>query len=150
MFRAPTSLKQAQLKTGCNGCHFERMRGTPTESSDYCKGGTSASKDKPVNEIFVEYGELVEREATERGPKEFFRAIADGLSKLDAYDQFPTLMVQRPKLYDDYSTTLVKHVKRIREDELQYPNVVIYTGPTGSGKSWHAYRDHLVGRGLPL
>lgn len=131
-FRSETSIKQAQLASNTKNCHYENRRGTVQEASIYCKKEGS----------YTEYGLLVDRPAGKPTVEMLMKDIKEGISKFDAYEKYTSLMLQRPRFYDDYKSAWVKDNKRKRIDELQYPNVIVFYGPTGSGKSHTAYDQY--------
>lgn len=135
-FRTPTSMKQAQLQTECKNSHFEERDGTPEEARVYCTGIKVKKNIHILNEVFIEFGKLVDRPIIEKtlDTSKFFPAIREGLTKLEAYDQYPALMVQRPRLYDDYKLAYRNSFKRKFDDDNK-PVLEFHIGPSGSGKS---------------
>lgn len=110
--------------------HWEVMRGTPEEASEYCK-----KDDTYTGGLRYEYGELPKRKAVPKAPERLARAVEelDGLK----------VSYRRPRDISSLSLLqpgFIPAMKELHRDILGpfRPNLRIVTliGPPGCGKSW--------------
>ena len=115
---------------GIPDMHCEKREGTREQCDDYL------SKDG-------EFKVIVNRRQIGRGHRsdldEIHDMIKEGKDLLDVFESHFASTVR-------YSSGLEKYIvlhdsKRARELETTAPQVIVYVGPAGSGKSWHCFND---------
>jgi len=99
--------------------HIEPRRGTSTEAADYCK------KD---NKIFLEQGEMSKPQGKRTDIDNAVETIMSGATYKEVARQHP---VQFVKYYRGFKELMVQLI----EDRTKPPEVYVYWGGTGTGKS---------------
>lgn len=105
-----------------DGRHVEAARGSPEQNKDYC------AKD---GNIVMELGEL-----PRKGKRSDIETVKDGIKRHGKVRK----VVEEVNSYQalKFAETYVKYVEPGRAKQ---PNVYWYYGPTGTGKTWTAYRE---------
>lgn len=119
-------LRQVRALVSPRG-HFEVSRGTPLEASTYCK------KDGD----FEEFGELPVEERGRRSDLESIKHYIDeGATEEEVADNYFSRWVIHRRAFAEYRQIKAKK----RTDP---PNVVVYFGATGTGKTRSAFEESL-------
>lgn len=108
--------------------HVEKMRGTWEESVTYC------TKDA---DVLRHDGEPPSTQGKRNDIAEFTEAIANGLTEVEAYEQFPGMMAKYPKYYGGYKDAKQRATYRSTMTKCTW-----YWGETGTGKSHQAFENY--------
>lgn len=108
-------------------CHVERVK-FPKESMEYVKKGG----------VWEEYGEPSKQ--GQRNDLRKLKAMIDGGGDmLDIAEEDFGTFIRYHKGFERYKSLL--DARRRKEAPLEAPQVFVYTGPSGSGKSWRCRND---------
>lgn len=130
-FKKQMRLGAAKDLLGGTTVHIERRRGTAAEAIAYCHKDDTRAPDGER----VEHGTpKVTNQGARRDLEAFKDAVVGGKRKRDLIDEHYIVMAKYPRFYQDLQ------FKRPRREEP--PNVILYYGETGLGKSRAVYDAH--------
>lgn len=138
--------------------HWEIMRGTPKEASDYCKKDSVDAEDEDANTPnYVEFGELPEKERSRNDLKRMIKDFDEGATEAALLSAYPSQWVmygekvkrmkqsavEEGKLKDWKGTFQAKDLRRwqeavLRQLEIQNNRQVLWLVDLegGKGKTW--------------
>lgn len=115
---------------GCNDMHCEIRRGTREQCDAYL------TKDHQFREI-INLRRLKPGRRTDL--EDVYDMIQEGAAFWDLYDQHFATVVRYEKGLRNYIA--MRNERIARQIIFEPPEVIVYVGPSGSGKSWHCSTD---------
>ena len=115
---------------GCNDMHVEVRRGTREQCDEYL------NKDHQFREI-INLRRLKPGKRTDLD--DIHDMIKEGASLYDCYEEHFGTVVRCERGIRDYIT--LRDTILATKNKYPAPDVIVYVGPSGSGKSWHCSED---------
>lgn len=115
---------------GDKTCHVEIALGTAQEAREY------AVKE---NDIYMEFGEMSKGQGHRSDLDDVKEMVRNGASLLDIADKHIGDFMRYHRGIMLYKDLLDR--KRLKEADLSMPEVIVYIGRAGCGKSWRCYND---------
>lgn len=125
-FKNPRTIKGLKRTTLFKRAHLEVAQGTPTQNKVYCtKSGD-----------WSEYGTLPNPGAR-NDIKQYITDIKSGLGDVELAEKHPGCFARYPRVINRLRLAMARE----KEKEYKQPEVVVYWGDTGCGKTRRAYSE---------
>ncbi len=132
-FKDPKRLQGAKQALGDVSIHLERRRGTPQQAADYCRKNETRAEGDDSGPF--EWGSI-SRQGTRSDLEEVRRSITEGMDEREVADTYFSAWVRYGSSFTRYRNMLY-----LREINSEPPDVRVYWGPTGTGKTRCAWNE---------
>lgn len=109
-------------------CHLEKTKGSPSSNIAYCK------KDGD----YTEYGSVPGGQGKRTDLDRVYDAVKAGQSRTEIGDEFKGTYIRYKRSIDN----LLREMSQTVRDPTNEPNVVVYWGSTGTGKTRKVWESH--------
>lgn len=134
--KRPTRFQALKKEPGFEKAHIERRRGTAQQAADYCR--KTDSRIQPPNDYSFEFGSISKQGVRKDSVSNVVAAIAEGKTLDEIEEEFPaTAFLHEQKLINAFIDA--QGPRMLTPDK---NNVLIYHGPTGTGKTTTAWREY--------
>lgn len=128
--RCRRTLETAKAELGTNTTHIEIARGNGKEAANYVR------KD---GDVVLEWGEMKKGSGYRSDLEDIKNRLKEGEDLLDIAEDHFGDWVRYHKGFIMYKDLLDRRERKSRKGVM--PEVIVYVGPSGSGKSYHCFND---------